>query len=146
METSGMTPCNHTITASAALESLPVCITASWDDCALLPCRHQLAPSFTQGHSRPVSPSSIPLRANSMALAAPMTGMHGNRNSLDLGRGLSSMRTATLPVPAPVAATGPPPPSAAATGAGQHTFDDAEILQQLMAEITRLKKELSKEV
>jgi hypothetical protein len=80
-----------------------------------------------------------------MALAAPLTGMHGNRRSLDLAHGLSPVRTATLPVPA-AAAAGAPPPSAAATGAGQRTFDDAEILQQLMAEIARLKKELSKEV
>jgi hypothetical protein len=80
-----------------------------------------------------------------------MTGMQGNRRSLDLSQAMSPMSptcTATLPVPPPVAATGPPPPSATATtpAAGQRTFDDAEILQQLMAEIARLKKELSKEV
>lgn len=78
-----------------------------------------------------------------MALAASMTGMQGIRKSLDLAYGMSPVRTATLPVPTPAAATSPPPP---ATAASQRTFDDAEILQQLMAEIARLKKELSKEV
>lgn len=157
-------------------------------------------PTSGEGISRPVSPGSLSLRANSMgpvlrsrssgnvlnvsgpvpnqisSMQSPGAGHLGvspvnnrasfdttwrglshynNKTSMDTGRQGSPVRTATqvaagpsaAPVAAPVATAasgGPVTPAGAAvgppTGMG---MNDAEILQQLMTEITRLKSELS---
>lgn len=94
--------------------------------------------------------------ASGVTLGLPMmaaSGVHStsNRRSLDLTQGLSPVRTMTLPVLATSAGAAAPslpqvnPASPAPAAAGHSTADDAAILQQLIDEIARLKKELSKE-